>query len=122
MKGGYEMIANNLIKTVLKGAKVIVNSETVGVLIMMFAGYETRRMVESVQKYRKTRQETKLAEKKLKEETERLIKQSEEDFQEGEKMIAVLEYLKEQALQDDPLRREFEGLFKQAAVLLQEED
>ena len=122
MKGGYEMIANNLIKTVLKGAKVIVNSETVGVLIMMFAGYETRQMVESVQKYRKTRQETKLAEKKLKEETERLIKQSEEDFQEGEKMIAVLEYLKEQALQDDPLRREFEGLFKQAAVLLQEED
>ena len=116
------MIANSLIKTVLKGAKIIVNSETVGVLIMMFAGYETRRMVESVQKYRKTRQETKLTEKKLKEETERLIKQSEEDFQEGEKMIAVLEYLKEQAIQDDPLRREFEGLFKQAAVLLQEED
>lgn len=116
------MIANNVIKTVLNGAKVIINSETVGMLVMMLAGYETRRMVESVQKYRKVHQETELERKKLKEETDRLIKQSEEDFREGEEMIAALERLKEQACQDDPLRKEFEGLFRQAAVLLQEED
>ena len=116
------MIANNVIKTVLNGAKVFVNSETVGMLVMMLAGYETRRMVESMQKYRKVYQETELERKKLKEETNRLVKQSEEDFREGEEMIAVLEHLKEQACQDDSLRKEFEGLFRQAAVLLQEED